>query len=156
MRIALREAGAEITDVISTRVLVASTRQADLVTAWEVVREAFGEHDVPSTLLGVTVLGYNHQLVEIEAVAAVVDGETAQSRARGGTSGEAIEPGIYEHFKGQRCEVLGTARHSETEEVFVSYRKLYDDYSHWVRPVEMFTEKVERDGYSGPRFRRIA
>jgi len=73
MTIALREAGAGITDVISTRVLVASTRQADLVTAWEVVREAFGEHDVPSTLLGVTVLGYDDQLVEIEAVAAVVD-----------------------------------------------------------------------------------
>lgn len=73
MNIALHEAGAGITDVISTRVLVASVRQADLVTAWEVVQEAFGEHDVPSTLLGVTVLGYDDQLVEIEAVAAVVD-----------------------------------------------------------------------------------
>ncbi|MCW2163667.1 Enamine deaminase RidA, house cleaning of reactive enamine intermediates, YjgF/YER057c/UK114 family [Microbacterium hydrothermale] len=73
MRIALREAGADLTDVISTRVLVASTRQADLSAAWEVVREAFGEHDVPSTLLGVTVLGYDDQLVEIETVAAVVD-----------------------------------------------------------------------------------
>lgn len=73
MTIALREADARITDVISTRVLVASTRQADLVAAWEVVRAAFGEHDVPSTLLGVTVLGYDDQLVEIEAVAAVVD-----------------------------------------------------------------------------------
>ena len=67
-----------------------------------------------------------------------------------------IEPGIYEHFKGQRYEVFGTAKHSETSEVFVSYRKLYDDYSYWVRPVAMFTETVERDGYSGPRFRRIA
>ncbi|MFM2721210.1 DUF1653 domain-containing protein [Microbacterium mcarthurae (nom. nud.)] len=66
-----------------------------------------------------------------------------------------VEPGIYEHFKGQRYEVFGTARHSETEEVFVSYRKLYDDYSHWVRPVEMFLGDVERDGYSGPRFRRV-
>ncbi len=73
MRIALRAAGAEITDVVSTRVLVASTRRADLVTAWEVVRDAFGDHDVPSTLLGVTVLGYDDQLVEIEAVAAVRD-----------------------------------------------------------------------------------
>lgn len=73
MRTALTEAGAEMTDVISTRVLVASTRQADLVAAWEVVRDAFGAHDVPSTLLGVTVLGYDDQLVEIEAVAAVVD-----------------------------------------------------------------------------------
>ncbi len=52
-----------------------------------------------------------------------------------------IEPGIYEHFKGQRYEVFGTARHSETEEVFVSYRKLYDDYSYWVRPIEMFIER---------------
>lgn len=67
-----------------------------------------------------------------------------------------IEPGIYEHFKGQRYEVFGTTRHSETEEVFVSYRKLYDDYSYWVRPIEMFIGTVDRDGYSGPRFRRVA
>jgi Uncharacterized protein conserved in bacteria len=67
-----------------------------------------------------------------------------------------IEPGIYEHFKGQRYEVFGPARHSETEEVFVSYRKLYDDYSYWVRPVDMFTGDVERGEYSGPRFRRVA
>lgn len=73
MTVALAEAGATINDVISTRVLVASTSQADLVTAWDVVRDAFGDHDVPSTLLGVTVLGYDHQLVEIEAVAAVLD-----------------------------------------------------------------------------------
>ena len=73
MKAALAAAGASIEDVISTRVLVASSRQADLVTAWEVVRDAFGSHDAPSTLLGVTVLGYDDQLVEIEAVAAVVD-----------------------------------------------------------------------------------
>jgi hypothetical protein len=60
-------------DVISTRVLVASTRQEDLVTAWKTVRASFGDHDVPSTLMGVTVLGYHDQLVEIEAVAAVLD-----------------------------------------------------------------------------------
>jgi enamine deaminase RidA (YjgF/YER057c/UK114 family) len=73
MTAALHAAGATLTDVISTRVLVASSHQADLVSAWNVVREAFGEHDVPSTLMGVTVLGYTDQLVEIEAVAAVVD-----------------------------------------------------------------------------------
>ena len=60
-------------DVLVTRVLVASSRQEDLVAAWEVVRDAFGQHDVPSTLMGVTVLGYTDQLVEIEAVAAVLD-----------------------------------------------------------------------------------
>lgn len=73
MKTALAEAGAQLTDVVSTRVLVASSRQEDLVTAWEVVRDAFGDHDVPSTLLGVTVLGYDDQLVEIEATAALID-----------------------------------------------------------------------------------
>jgi enamine deaminase RidA (YjgF/YER057c/UK114 family) len=73
MRTALADAGASVEDVISTRVLVASSRREDLVTAWEVVRNSFGSHDVPSTLLGVTVLGYKDQLVEIEAVAAVLD-----------------------------------------------------------------------------------
>ena len=73
MNIALAEAGASITDVISTRVLVVSNSQEDLVSTWNVVREAFGAHEAPSTLLGTTVLGYDHQLVEIEAVAAVID-----------------------------------------------------------------------------------
>lgn len=68
---ALEIAGATITDVISTRVLVASSSQADLVAAWDVIHAAFGAYDVPSTLLGVTVLGYDDQLVEIEAIAAV-------------------------------------------------------------------------------------
>ena len=36
-------AGAALTDVVSTRVLVASSQQADLVAAWEVVRDAFGD-----------------------------------------------------------------------------------------------------------------
>ncbi|NAS25740.1 RidA family protein [Herbidospora sp. NEAU-GS84] len=73
MQKALAAAGASLQDVISTRVLVASSRREDLGTAWKVVRDSFGDHDVPSTLLGVTVLGYDHQLVEIEAVAAVLD-----------------------------------------------------------------------------------
>jgi len=73
MKTALGAAGASIEDVVSTRVLVASTQRADLVAAWEVVRDAFGHHDVPSTLIGVTVLGYDHQLVEVEAIAAVRD-----------------------------------------------------------------------------------
>ena len=68
---ALDAAGARIEDVAYTRVLVATTVREDLVTAWTVVHDAFGEHEVPSTLHGVTVLGYPDQLVEIEAVAAL-------------------------------------------------------------------------------------
>ncbi|MGC4762546.1 RidA family protein [Micromonospora sp. DT46] len=68
---ALAAAGARLTDVVKTTVYVASSRQEDLVAVWEVVRDAFGDHEPPSTLLGVAVLGYSDQLVEVEAVAAV-------------------------------------------------------------------------------------
>jgi enamine deaminase RidA (YjgF/YER057c/UK114 family) len=67
---ALRAAGAGLADVLKTTIYVASADRADLVAAWDVIRVAFGDHDAPSTLLGVTVLGYPGQLVEIEAVAA--------------------------------------------------------------------------------------
>jgi enamine deaminase RidA (YjgF/YER057c/UK114 family) len=70
---ALGDAGAALSDILSTRLLVASSRQEDLWEAWDVYREAMGAHDAPSTLMGVTALGYRDQLVEIEAVAAVVE-----------------------------------------------------------------------------------
>lgn len=65
-----------------------------------------------------------------------------------------IEPGVYRHFKGQRYEVIGTALHSEGDGEFVVYRALYGDGGLWVRPLAMWGEHVERDGYAGPRFRR--
>ncbi|KGM45637.1 RidA family protein [Neobacillus niacini] len=68
---ALKECGATLEDVVYTRILVATQNQEDLVTTWTTIRKEFGDHDVPSTLSGVTVLGYKNQLVEIEAVAAV-------------------------------------------------------------------------------------
>jgi enamine deaminase RidA (YjgF/YER057c/UK114 family) len=68
---ALAASGATLGDVLKTTVFVASAERADLVAAWDVIRAAFGDHDAPSTLLGVTVLGYPDQLVEIEAVAAI-------------------------------------------------------------------------------------
>jgi enamine deaminase RidA (YjgF/YER057c/UK114 family) len=69
LRAALAAAGSDLSLVLKTTVYVASDRRADLVAAWDVVRAAFGEHDAPSTLLGVTVLGWPGQLVEVEAVA---------------------------------------------------------------------------------------
>jgi enamine deaminase RidA (YjgF/YER057c/UK114 family) len=66
---ALAGAGASLTDVVKTTVYVASTQRQDLVAVWNVYQEYMGSHDVPSTLLGVTVLGYRDQLVEVEAVA---------------------------------------------------------------------------------------
>ena len=68
---------------------------------------------------------------------------------------ETIKPGKYRHFKGKEYEVLFLARHSETEETMVVYRKLYDDYSLWVRPASMWNETVERDGQVMRRFTYI-
>lgn len=73
LKAALSDAGGSLADVAYTRVLVATLRKEDLGTVWNVVREAFAEHEVPSTLFGVTVLGYWNQLVEIEAVAAIAE-----------------------------------------------------------------------------------
>jgi enamine deaminase RidA (YjgF/YER057c/UK114 family) len=70
LQIALEESGAAIRDVLKTTVYVASSDRADLVAAWTEVAAVFGDHDAPSTLLGVSVLGYPDQLVEIEAIAA--------------------------------------------------------------------------------------
>ena len=67
---ALSAAGAAPGDVLKTTVYVASSEQTDLVRAWEVIAAAFAPARPPSTLLGVAVLGYTDQLVEIEAVAA--------------------------------------------------------------------------------------
>lgn len=66
-----------------------------------------------------------------------------------------IKPGKYRHFKGNLYEVIGVARHSETQEEMVVYRALYGEYGLWVRPTAMWTETVDRDGYHGPRFQYI-
>ena len=71
LRTALRATGADLDDVVKSTVYVATERRGDLVAAWDVVRRHFGDHDAPSTLLGVAVLGYPDQLVEVEAVAAL-------------------------------------------------------------------------------------
>ena len=63
-----------------------------------------------------------------------------------------LKPGRYRHFKGKEYQLLGVATHSETGEPMVVYRALYGEGGLWVRPAAMWSERVERDGYSGPRF----
>jgi hypothetical protein len=65
---------------------------------------------------------------------------------------DAVKLGRYRHYKGKDYTVIGVARHSETEEELVVYRKEYDDRGLWVRPKAMFLEMVEMDGRMVPRF----
>lgn len=65
---------------------------------------------------------------------------------------DAIRPGIYRHFKGNRYRVLFTARHSETEEELVIYQALYGEGGYWARPAVLWNEEVERDGKKVRRF----
>ncbi|WP_148860997.1 DUF1653 domain-containing protein [Marinobacter fonticola] len=65
---------------------------------------------------------------------------------------QTLKPGRYRHYKGKDYEVIGVARHSETEEELVVYRPLYGDQGLWVRPLNMFRESVEVAGESVPRF----
>jgi hypothetical protein len=65
---------------------------------------------------------------------------------------EDMRLGRYRHYKGNYYDVIGVARHSETEERLVVYRCLYGDHSLWVRPLHMFLEDVEVDGRIIPRF----
>jgi enamine deaminase RidA (YjgF/YER057c/UK114 family) len=66
----LRMYGSDASDIVQTRIYVVGDRQ-DLVQAWDVIAARLAPHRPPSTLLGVTVLGYPDQLVEIEAVASL-------------------------------------------------------------------------------------
>lgn len=63
-----------------------------------------------------------------------------------------IKAGLYQHFKGNKYEVLGVASHSETLEPVVVYRALYGEGGLWVRPASMWQETVEREGKKYPRF----
>lgn len=63
-----------------------------------------------------------------------------------------LKPGLYQHFKGAMYRVMHVAQHSETEEALVIYRALYGAKGLWARPLSMFTETVERDGQTRPRF----
>lgn len=54
----------------------------------------------------------------------------------------SIPKGRYRHYKGNEYEVLEIAKHSETLEPMVVYRALYGAGEVWVRPAEMWNEKV--------------
>jgi hypothetical protein len=63
-----------------------------------------------------------------------------------------LKKGLYKHYKGNMYEVFMTAQHSETEEWMVVYKALYGEEGTWVRPFDMFVEKIQYEGKEIDRF----
>src|SRR5262245_59309256 len=85
-----------------------------------------------------------------------VAGQPARPTPAATRGGDAMSipdplPGRYQHYKGGFYEVLGVARHSETDEELVVYRPLYGDRGLWVRPKAMFCDSVTVEGRAVPR-----
>ncbi len=55
--------------------------------------------------------------------------------------------GIYRHFKGDYYIVEDIANHSETNDKYVVYRKLYGDNSLWLREINMFLSEIDHNKY---------
>ena len=70
--------------------------------------------------------------------------------------------GRYRHFKGGEYEVIGVARHSETDEPLVIYRALYpcpdtpNGEGIWARPLSSWNAPAAVEGKSVPRFAPVA
>jgi hypothetical protein len=70
-----------------------------------------------------------------------------------------IEPGLYEHYKGNRYRVLGIGCNTEVHEYYVVYSPEVEKQNvpqMWLRPYDMFVETVEINGKTIPRFKRLA
>jgi enamine deaminase RidA (YjgF/YER057c/UK114 family) len=67
----LAREGSSAERIVKTTVYVATSDRNELVRAWNVVEQRLTPNRPPSTLLGVSTLGWPGQLFEIEAVARV-------------------------------------------------------------------------------------
>ncbi len=63
--------------------------------------------------------------------------------------------GKYRHYKGREYEIIGIGKHSETLEELVVYRALYGNHQLWIRPKDMFFEKILKDGKEILRFEYV-
>ncbi len=127
----------------------------------EMLKELFADNGIPCTDrsvlgAGITVkLGVNVGFVRVYVPYDRLDEAKALYDAYFNSAAVFEEPEkrglsighVYRHFKGGLYRVEGVAKHSETLEEYVVYRKLYDDHSLWIRPKEMFLSPVDKEKY---------
>ena len=111
--------------------------------------EVNGWCELPMRPYSARILVVNDGSFRIEAAAPAKPVEPVK------TEPKEIVRGRYRHFKGNEYEVIGFARHSETEERLVLYRSLKNPDEVWARPYEMFRETVWHNGHQVKRFERI-
>ena len=54
---------------------------------------------------------------------------------------------FYRHFKNRLYQIIAVAYEAETEQQVVVYQALYGDYRVWVRPLENFLSRTDREKY---------
>ena len=67
-----------------------------------------------------------------------------------------IPLGVYRHYKGNKYEVVGFAKHSETLEDMVVYKALYGECGMWVRPFSMWENPIDINGKTVKRFEYVS
>jgi hypothetical protein len=66
-----------------------------------------------------------------------------------------LQLGVYQHYKGNLYQIIGFARHTETQEELVVYQALYGNYELWVRPIAMFLENLIYEDKEVLRFKYV-
>lgn len=120
-----------------------------LIPAKELLKYGeFKDESVLETQSGLTAIKSNVSSVDDSVVLAKF---RPKMDVCGNKSGDFHIGDIVRHFKGNLYEIMDFAIHTETGEKMVVYKALYKDENGerltFVRPYDMFIEKVDKDKY---------
>ena len=73
-----------------------------------------------------------------------------------GKNSQQVDLGVYQHFKGNKYQVIGVGLDSRDKKPVVIYQALYGDRMLWTRPVHEWADIVDYHGEYVPRFKFIS